>query len=105
MNLCKIAAIVSFFVCLTSLSAEINVGAFGGLNSASLSGDKPSDWCYLSTSGFMGAIIGEVNVSKDVRISFQPGFIQKGTKIGIDIPGEPSQPLLMLLTQKYLKKL
>lgn len=69
-------------------SAQVHLGVYGGLNSANLSGDKPSDWNYLSNSGVMAGVAGEINLTQDVRISFQPGFLHKGTKVGVDVPGE-----------------
>lgn len=71
-----------------SAYAQIEIGLIGGINRASLSGDKPKNTSYTSlSSGMLGAIF-EVGIAKDVRFGIQPMLLQKGTKIAYKIPDE-----------------
>ncbi|MCK5453354.1 MAG: PorT family protein [Calditrichia bacterium] len=68
--------------------AQIEIGLIGGINRASLSGDKPKNTSYTSlSSGMLGAIF-EVGIAKDVRFGIQPMLLQKGTKIAYKNPDE-----------------
>jgi len=69
-------------------AAQFNLGVMGGINKSNLSGDAPSKAKYTSRNGFAGGVFVDVNIARDVFLSFQPMFMQKGTTIAVDVPGE-----------------
>ena len=107
------------FIAMMLLSAvptlsDTNIGLYAGNNSANLSGDSPSRWRYMSKNGLTGGLLLEQKIATDVWLCASPGFSVKGTKIGVDIPGERdpkdslsvninyvSLPLLVKIVTKY----
>lgn len=68
--------------------AQVRVGAYGGISRTSLSGDAPSGAEYRTRTGpVIGALV-EIPVAEHVWISAQPAWVQRGTKIAFDVPGE-----------------
>jgi len=63
------------------LDGQIRLGAFGGVNLTDLSGDAPSGASYLSKTGFAAALVGEFAIARDIWLSFQPMYVQKGSDI------------------------
>lgn len=53
-------------------AAQPAVGFWGGLNRAHLSGDAPEDAGYQNRLGFAAGVVGEINLTKDVKLSVQP---------------------------------
>ncbi len=76
------------FLLIHPALGQYHAGVYGGLYSSKLSGDSPSKWHYLSQTGLAAGVIAEINLTHDVRLSLQPGILQKGAKIGVDVPGE-----------------
>ncbi len=76
------------FLSLHPALGQFHAGVYGGFNSATLSGASPPDWHYMSKIGLAAGAIAEINLTQDVRLSLQPGFLQKGAVIGVDVPGE-----------------
>jgi hypothetical protein len=68
--------------------AQVAIGVLGGLDMSDLSGDAPPRVSYASRTGFAAGIIGEFDITDDVKLSLQPMFLQKGARIGIAVPGE-----------------
>ncbi len=68
--------------------AQPAVGFWGGLNRASLSGDAPEDASYGTRLGFSAGVVGEFNLAKDVKLSVQPAYFQRGGKIAFEVPDE-----------------
>ena len=64
------------------------IGIFGGVNNSNLTGDAPPGSTYESDIGFGVGILGEFNITSDVKISLQPMFQQKGTRIAYSVPSE-----------------
>ncbi len=61
--------------------AQFTVGAFGGLNSAGLSGDAPNDYSYGRKTGFAFGLIAEHHLTEDVWLSVQPMILPRGAGI------------------------
>ncbi|NNK47657.1 MAG: PorT family protein [Gemmatimonadetes bacterium] len=61
--------------------AQFTIGAFGGLNSARLSGDAPDDYSYAGKSGFAFGLILEHQITDDVWLSVQPMILPRGAGI------------------------
>ncbi|MEO8211084.1 MAG: hypothetical protein ABI840_11045 [bacterium] len=73
---------VIFLLVFTNISfSQFKVGFSGELSSSSFGGVAPENATYESIAGFGGALIGEVRITKNVYLSFQPGYIAKGSKI------------------------
>jgi hypothetical protein len=69
-------------------AAQFNLGVMGGINRSNLSGDAPSNAVYAPRNGFAGGIFADIKIAKDVLLSFQPMYMQKGTTIAVDVRGE-----------------
>jgi len=67
--------------------AQLSVGGFGGITSINLKGDAPDNASYKSIIGFSGGIQLDLKLSETVSLSFQPSYLQQGTKIQWDIDG------------------
>jgi len=79
----KTKFIFLILICLfvNQSKAQFNVGFLGEVSSNKFGGVPPPDATYESVTGFGGSLIGEVKIVKDVYLSFQPGFLTKGSKI------------------------
>ena len=81
--------LVLFVVCsAATVSAQFTVGIFGGVNNSSLIGDAPPGSSYQSDQGYAAGALVEYNITSDVRISLQPMFQTKGTKIAYSVFNE-----------------
>ena len=65
--------------------AQVSVGAYGILNSASLSGDEPDGFNYAGSTGFGFGLIGEFHLTDDVWLSVQPGIHPKGAGLEAEV--------------------
>jgi len=72
----------------STLVAQISIGAVVGLSRSSISGDKPANVSYSTRTGLVAGAVVEVPVSKSVRLVFQPGFVQRGAKVGVAVPNQ-----------------
>lgn len=80
-----------FFLCLPSvLSSQILIGAAGGVNRTSMSGDAPSGADYTSQFGFSASAVIDLPLSDDIRLSIQPGYSRVGT--GIEVTSALQDP-------------
>lgn len=70
-----------FFITNISFSQLFNVGASVELSSSTFGGVSPDNANYESLFGYGGSLIGEVRITKNVYLSFQPGYVAKGSKI------------------------
>ena len=70
------------------LSAETSIGIVGGLTRFNMDGDRPEKGEYRTVSGGMAGGILEFNLTKNVYLSLQPSYIQKGTKIAFEVEGQ-----------------
>jgi hypothetical protein len=73
---------------VSSANAQISVGAVVGLNRSSISGDSPDKVSYSTRTGLVAGAVIEIPVAKSVHLVFQPGFVQRGVKLGYDV-GNP----------------
>ena len=84
----KLIVIVLTIILVSSVRAQYAIGIFGGVNNSNLTGDAPPGSTYESDIGFGVGILGEFNITSDVKISLQPMFQQKGTRIAYSVPSE-----------------
>jgi hypothetical protein len=68
--------------------AQNRIGVIAGLNRSSLGGDTPEDAQYNNALGVNAGLVGDIALTKDVTLSFQPMYTQRGTNISFDV-GEP----------------
>jgi len=84
-----------------SAEAQVRIGAYGGISSSGLSGDAPDDSEYRRRIGpVFGALI-EVPLTDQVLISVQPAWVQRGTKIAVDVDGEKERQDSLSLDLSY----
>ncbi len=79
-------AIVLFAVALLgstpcTLNGQVRLGIFGGANLTDLSGDAPPGTSFLSKTGFAAGVVGEFAIARDIWLSFQPTYVQKGSDV------------------------
>ena len=84
----QLIAIVLIVISVSSVRAQYAIGIFGGVNNSNLIGDAPPGSTYESDPGLGVGILGEFNITTDVKISLQPMFQQKGTRIAYSVPSE-----------------
>ncbi|MGH7495871.1 MAG: porin family protein [bacterium] len=68
--------------------AQPALGFWGGLNRASLKGDAPENASYGTRLGLSAGVVGEFNLTKDVKLSLQPAYFQRGAKIAFEVPDQ-----------------
>ena len=74
------------FICFSgNAEAQYHTGLIGGVSRFSLSGDVPQNGIYQSRFGLGFNLIGEIDITDDVRLSIQPGFVQKGVHIAYEV--------------------
>lgn len=74
--------ILIFLLSFTNISfSQFKVGFSGEVSSSTFGGVAPANATYESIAGYGGSLIGEVRIANNVYLSFQPGYIAKGSKI------------------------
>jgi Outer membrane protein beta-barrel domain len=84
----KLFTIVLILISVSSVHAQYAIGLLGGVNNSSLVGDAPLGSTYTRDISYGMGMLGEFNISSDVRISLQPMFLQKGAKIAYSVFSE-----------------
>ena len=84
----QLLAIVLIIISVSSVRAQYAIGIFGGVNNSNLIGDAPPGSIYKSDPGLAVGILGEFNITSEVKISLQPMFQQKGTRIAYSVISE-----------------
>jgi hypothetical protein len=69
-----------------SVVAQPYLGFWGGVSYSKLSGDSPENAFYKGLLSFAGGFNIDVKISKSIYLSFQPSFLQEGTKVFYNIP-------------------
>ena len=81
---------VLILACFASgVSAQIEVGILGGLNSSKLYGDSPAGAVYKGHMGIYSGIQLDYHVHTNVVISFQPAYSMEGADIHYNVKGNP----------------
>jgi hypothetical protein len=83
-------------------AAEGAIGFFGGLNRSNLSGDALPKTSYTPRLGAAAGALGEFNLTEDVRLSFQPMFIQRGSGIAFSVPNQKEERDSLDLRLNYI---
>ena len=73
----------------TGVSAQIEVGILGGLNSSKLFGDSPAGVKYKGNIGIYSGIQLDYYVHPNVAISFQPSYSMEGASVHYNVKGIP----------------
>jgi hypothetical protein len=68
-----------------SAAAQNRIGVTAGLNWTSLGGDAPEDAQYNRAIGVNVGLVGDIALTKDVTLSFQPMYTRRGTNISFDV--------------------
>jgi hypothetical protein len=93
-----IAVLLLFLSTMAPGQGRIFIGATGGLSRMSLSGDAPDGASYTSITGFSAGLIGEYALTDDIRLSFQPSYVRRGTGVAFDVGShDPRDSLEILL--------
>ena len=59
------------------------IGAMFGVNSSGISGDAPPDAEYTDKSGLIAGAQGEFDIARDLSLSLQPMYVQRGTGLTV----------------------
>ena len=84
----QLITIVLTVILVSSVQAQYAIGIFGGVYNSNLIGDAPPGSTYESDPGLAVGILGEFNITSDVKISLQPMFQQKGTRLVYSVSTE-----------------
>ena len=68
--------------------AQVSFGVSGGISRFKAGGDAPPDGSYGNLTGFNFGGLVDVRLHPVVLLSFQPSYIQKGTKIAFEVRGQ-----------------
>jgi hypothetical protein len=98
---CLAVLVLTAFIVPTA-PAQAAVGAFGGVDMTNLSGDAPAKTKYRSETGFAAGAVGEFRIAKDVWLSLQPTWLQRGTKIAFAVEGEEEAVDSLKVAANYL---
>jgi len=82
------ALLISLIIISVTAFGQTSLGFFAGVNSAKLKGDSPSKASYKSQIGLNAGLYLDIKLSKLVILSFQPTYVQEGTKVLYSIPWE-----------------
>jgi hypothetical protein len=77
-------------------AAQSRLGVTAGLNWSTLGGDAPQDAEYRRVIGVNAGIVGDLALTDDVTLSFQPMYVRRGTDIYFDIGKEEPRDSLEL---------
>lgn len=93
---CQVLCLV---LCLgAGAAAQSRIGVTTGLNWSSFKGDTPEDAGYGRALGVNAGIIGDLALTEDVVLSFQPMYARRGTNISFDVgEDEPRDSLELRL--------
>lgn len=75
-----------FAAAATDAAAQFSIGASGGLFRANLWGDKLSNSSYQPVFTVSGAVILEYQLSSEISLTIQPGFLKGGSNVGYKPP-------------------
>jgi hypothetical protein len=81
---------------------QLLIGISGGAGKTSFSGDAPDKVQYTSRTGFRAAVVAEIPLGDDIRLSVQPCFARQGTGIAFDV-GLPENHDSLDLALDYLR--
>jgi hypothetical protein len=84
------------------LASAQQIGFQGGLNRAAIQGDAPPNAQYAGGFGFMGGIVVDLPIAKDVWLSLQPMYARRGTGIAYAVRGEDAPRDSLDVTLNYL---
>lgn len=65
------------------LHSQLRIGALGGVNTMSMSGDALPNTAYTSATGFSASAVADFSLGDDIRLSLQPGYTRVRTGIAI----------------------
>lgn len=65
------------------LRSQVLIGAMGGMNNMTMSGDALPNTAYTSAVGFSASAVADFSLGDETRLSFQPGYTRVGTGIAI----------------------
>ena len=85
-----------------SATAQVNLGFSVGINSSSLSGDKPPDVSYTSSTNLLANVVADFRIADDVWISVQPGYAGRGAGLAFKVDGEEEPRDSLTLNMNYL---
>jgi hypothetical protein len=78
--------VLCFLVCLgASAAAQSRLGVTAGLNWSSFGGDAPEDAGYSRSLGLNAGIVGDIALTEDVSLSFQPMYVRRGADVSFDV--------------------
>jgi len=80
---CHVLCLVLFLG--AGAAAQTRIGVTTGLNWSSLKGDAPEDAGYGRAIGVNAGVVGDIALTKDVVLSFQPMYARRGADISFDV--------------------
>ncbi len=97
----SLCVLVAFGSVPRASHAQVSVGAVLGVSRSGVSGDRPDGTTFSTRTGLIAGVVVEIPITDEVHLVFQPGFIQRGASIGVDV-GEPEPVDSLELQLDYL---
>ena len=69
------------------VTAQVTLGAVGGLNFGSIAGDAPQGISYGGKTGAIVGLVGEFGITDEVSVLVQPSLSQRGTSLLVEVDG------------------
>ncbi|HMS65303.1 MAG TPA: porin family protein [Ignavibacteria bacterium] len=69
--------------------SQTKIGITTGVNLTSIRGNAPEDANYSSSSGLIFGLSGEFNITKSLKLVFQPEYVQRNGYVGYDVKRSP----------------
>lgn len=73
--------LISFLFLSGNSISQTKIGLSTGVNLTSFSGDSEDNASFSSSPGLILGLSGEFNITKDLKIVFQPGYIQRNGNV------------------------
>ncbi len=99
----RILAVAGLVLCLPALAhSQLKFGLLAEFDRSSFGGVPPDNAKYESNFGVGFGGVVELRVHKDVVLSLQPSWIQKGSKVVFNEDEEPDSVQTFVIEQTYL---
>ena len=77
----KFKSTLFFIFLFSSLSAQVTIGAFAGINSSKFIGDAPNNASYKSLLGINTGLLIDFELSDHFFLGIQPSYSQEGSRV------------------------
>ena len=102
MRYLSLLVLVSVLISSCPAQADLYLGAIGGVTKTGLNGNSPPKVGYSASPGIALGLVTEFDVATEVRLSLQPMYIQRNTKVKFEVPNEEEKRDSLEVKLNYL---